>query len=69
MLDCGTLRDLLLTGFAGGLRRSELVGLDAPHRDQTEVRQRLEIFADKGLLVILRGKTGWREVEIGRRHL
>src|SRR5690606_5809660 len=35
-------------------------------RDQTEDgRGWVEIF-DKGALVTLRGKTGWREVEIGR---
>jgi integrase len=66
----GTLRGLrdramLLVGFAGGLRRSEIVGLDLG-RDQTEDgRGWIEVF-DKGLLVTLRGKTGWREVEIGR---
>lgn len=70
-LDRGTLRGLrdramLLLGFAGGLRRSEIVGLDCG-RDQTEDgRGWIEFFPDKGLLVTLRGKTGWREVEIGR---
>ncbi|MER9432336.1 site-specific integrase [Mesorhizobium sp. M0408] len=70
-LDRGTLRGLrdramLLLGFAGGLRRSEIVGLDVG-RDQTEDgRGWVEIFPEKGLLVTLRGKTGWREVEIGR---
>jgi integrase len=69
-LDRGSLRGLrdramLLLGFAGGLRRSEIVGLDLG-RDQTEDgRGWVEIF-DKGALVTLRGKTGWREVEIGR---
>lgn len=69
-LDRGTLRGLrdramLLTGFAGGLRRSEIVGLDAG-RDQTECGCGwIEIF-EEGILVVLRGKTGWREVEIGR---
>ncbi len=69
-LDRGTLRGLrdramLLIGFAGGLRRSEIVGLDCG-RDQTDDGSGwIEIF-DKGLLVTLRGKTGWREVEIGR---
>ncbi|MBN9222528.1 MAG: site-specific integrase [Mesorhizobium sp.] len=69
-LNRGTLRGLrdramLLLGFAGGLRRSEIVGLDLG-RDQTEDgRGWVEIF-DKGALVTLRGKTGWREVEIGR---
>jgi integrase len=70
-LDRGTLRGLrdramLLIGFAGGLRRSEIVGLDVG-RDQTEDgRGWIEFFPDKGVLVTLRGKTGWREVEIGR---
>lgn len=70
-LDRGTLRGLrdramLLLGFAGGLRRSEIVGLDCG-RDQTEDgRGWVEFFPDKGVLVTLRGKTGWREVEIGR---
>ncbi|MGN6769107.1 MAG: site-specific integrase [Rhizobiaceae bacterium] len=70
-LDRGTLRGLrdramLLLGFAGGLRRSEIVGLDAG-RDQTEDPSGwIEFFPGKGLLVTLRGKTGWREVEIGR---
>jgi len=69
-LDRGSLRGLrdramLLLGFAGGLRRSEITGLDLG-RDQTEDgRGWVEIF-DKGALLTLRGKTGWREVEIGR---
>ncbi|WEX79743.1 site-specific integrase (plasmid) [Sinorhizobium numidicum] len=69
-LDRGTLRGLrdramLLVGFAGGLRRSEIVGLDLG-RDQTEDGRGWIEILDKGLLVTLRGKTGWREVEIGR---
>ncbi|MGN6769630.1 MAG: site-specific integrase [Rhizobiaceae bacterium] len=70
-LDRGTLRGLrdramLLLGFAGGLRRSEIVGLDVG-REQTEDSSGwIEFFLGKGLLVTLRGKTGWREVEIGR---
>lgn len=69
-LDRVTLRGLrdramLLLGFAGGLRRSEITGLDLS-RDQCEDgRGWIEIF-DKGALLMLRGKTGWREVEIGR---
>ena len=66
----GTLRGLrdramLLLGFAGGLRRSEVVGLDVG-RDQTEDASGWVEILDKGMLVTLRGKTGWREVEIGR---
>jgi integrase len=69
-LDRGTLRGLrdramLLLGFAGGLRRSEIVGLDVG-RDQTEDGRGWVEFLDKGMLVTLRGKTGWREVEVGR---
>lgn len=70
-LERGTLRGLrdramLLLGFAGALRRSEIVGLDCS-RDQTEDSSGwIEIFPGKGILVTLRGKTGWREVEIGR---
>ena len=69
-LDRGTLRGLrdramLLLGFAGGLRRSEIVGLDLA-RDQTEDGRGWVEMLDKGVLVTLRGKTGWREVEIGR---
>jgi integrase len=58
-------RAMLLIGFAGGLRRSEITGLDLG-RDQTEDGRGWIEILDKGLLVTLRGKTGWREVEIGR---
>ncbi|SEH31071.1 site-specific integrase [Rhizobium sp. NFR12] len=69
-LDRGSLRGLrdramLLIGFAGGLRRSEIVGLDLK-ADQTEDGRGWIEILDKGMLVTLRGKTGWREVEIGR---
>lgn len=69
-LDRGTLRGLrdramLLLGFAGGLRRSEIVGLDCG-RDQTEDSSGWVEVLDKGVLLTLRGKTGWREVEVGR---
>ncbi|HRO00421.1 MAG TPA: tyrosine-type recombinase/integrase [Nitrobacter sp.] len=69
-LDRGTLRGLrdramLLLGFAGGLRRSEIVGLDVDRDDTEDGRGWVEIL-DKGMIVTLRGKTGWREVEIGR---
>ncbi|UPT92406.1 tyrosine-type recombinase/integrase (plasmid) [Bradyrhizobium barranii subsp. apii] len=69
-LDRGTLRGLrdramLLLGFAGGLRRSEIVGLDL-HRDDTEDGRGWVEILDQGLIVTLRGKTGWREIEIGR---
>ena len=68
-LDLGDLRGLrdraiLLVGFAGGLRRSEIVGL-ACHPEDALDGGWIEVF-DNGLLLTLRGKTGWREVEIGR---
>src|SRR5271165_6381619 len=68
-LDLGDLRGLrdraiLLVGFAGGLRRSEIVGLDCRREDGLSGGW-IEFF-DEGLLLTLRGKTGWREVEIGR---
>ncbi|AKI03516.1 site-specific recombinase XerD (plasmid) [Hoeflea sp. IMCC20628] len=58
-------RAMLLIGYAGGLRRSEIVGLDLKPEQTEDGRGWIEIF-DKGMLVTLRGKTGWREVEIGR---
>ena len=69
-LERGTLRGLrdraiLLVGFAGGLRRSEIVGLDIGH-DQTEDGRGWVEILEKGMIVTLRCKTGWREVEIGR---
>ena len=68
-LERGSLRGLrdramLLIGFAGGLRRSEIVGLDLKAEQTEDGRGWIEIL-DKGMLVTLRGKTGWREVEIG----
>jgi integrase len=64
--DVRNLRDraILLIGFAGGLRRSEIVGLDCRDEDSLEGAGWLE-FLEGGLLLTLRGKTGWREVEIG----
>jgi integrase len=69
-LERGTLRGLrdramLLLGFSGGLRRSEIVGLDLG-RDQTQDGRGWIEIMDQGMVVTLRGKTGWREVEIGR---
>ena len=66
-MDLRGLRDraILALGFAGGLRRSEIVGLDFGP-DQTEDGSGwIEIFPE-GVLLTIRGKTGWREVEIGR---
>ncbi|MCZ7448150.1 tyrosine-type recombinase/integrase [Rhizobium rhizogenes] len=69
-LDRGGLRGLrdramLLIGYAGGLRRSEIVGLDLKAAQTEDGRGWIEIL-EKGMLLTLRGKTGWREVEIGR---
>jgi len=65
--DLRGLRDraILLIGFAGGLRRSEIVGLDRQKDDTIESGGWVDIL-DGGALITLRGKTGWREVEIGR---
>lgn len=65
--DLRGLRDraILLVGFAGGLRRSEIVGIDAGRDDTPDSRGWVEIF-DEGALITLNSKTGWREVEIGR---
>lgn len=70
VFDRGSLRGLrdramLLVGFAGGLRCSEIVVLDLG-RDQTQDGLGWVEVLDKGLVVTLRGKTGWREFEIGR---
>ncbi len=74
--DLRGLRDkaILAIGFAGGLRRSEIVGLDCGP-DQTEDGTGwIEIFDrtetsgatnESGLLLTIKGKTGWREVEMG----
>jgi integrase len=58
-------RAILLIGFAGGLRRSEITGLDRGP-EQTEEGAGWIEFLDQGILIRVRGKTGWREVEIGR---
>jgi integrase len=65
--DLRGLRDraILLIGFAGGLRRSEITGLDGGP-EQTEDGAGWIEFLGQGLLIRVRGKTGWREVEIGR---
>jgi len=71
--DLRGLRDraILLIGYAGGLRRSEIVCLDHSRDDlgstdgAPDSRGWVEI-EDDGAILVLRGKTGWREVEIGR---
>lgn len=65
--DLRGLRDraILLLGYAGGLRRSEIVSLDRHKDDTLEADGWVEIM-DDGALLRFRSKTGWREVEIGR---
>lgn len=69
-LDRGTLRGMrdramLLIGFAGRLRRSEIVGLDLSADQSEDGLGWIEIL-ETGLLVTLRSKTGLRKVEIMR---
>lgn len=65
--DLRGLRDraILLIGYAGGLRRSEIVSLDV-HKDDTPDSGGWIKIMDDGVLLTLNAKTGWREVEIGR---
>ena len=65
--DLRGLRDraILLIGFAGGLRRSEIVSLDHGKDDTPDSGGWVEIL-DEGALITLRGKTGWRDVEVAR---
>jgi integrase len=65
--DLRGLRDraILLIGFAGGLRRSEIVAMDHGKDDTPDGGGWIEVV-DGGALITLRGKTGWREVEIAR---
>jgi len=65
--DLRGLRDraILLLGYAGGLRRSEIVSLDVHKDDTPDSGGWIEIM-DDGALLTLNTKTGWREVEIGR---
>jgi integrase len=66
-MDLRGLRDraILAIGFAGGLRRSEIVGLDCGPSQTEDGSGWIEIFPE-GALLTIRGKTGWRDVEIGR---
>lgn len=66
-MDLRGLRDraILAIGFAGGLRRSEIVGLDCGPGQTPDGSGWAEIFPE-GALLTIRGKTGWRDVEIGR---
>lgn len=65
--DLRGLRDraILLIGYAGGLRRSEIVSLDVGKDDTDDSGGWIEIL-DDGAVLTLNAKTGWREVEIGR---
>ena len=65
--DLRGLRDraILLLGYAGGLRRSEIVSLDAGKDDTMDSGGWIDM-QDDGALLTLNAKTGWREVEIGR---
>lgn len=58
-------RAILLIGYAGGLRRSEITGLDMGH-DQTEDGKGWVEIEDGGAIIIQRTKTGWKEAEIAR---
>ncbi|MFK7880671.1 tyrosine-type recombinase/integrase [Roseobacter sp.] len=58
-------RAILLIGYAGGLRRSEIVSLDVHKDDTPDSGGWVETFAE-GALLTLNTKTGWREIEIGR---
>ena len=65
--DLRGLRDraILLLGYAGGLRRSEIVSLDVGKDDTPDSGGWIETV-DDGTILTLNAKTGWREVEIGR---
>ncbi|MFK7752418.1 MAG: tyrosine-type recombinase/integrase [Sedimentitalea sp.] len=65
--DLRGLRDraILLNGYAGGLRRSEIVSLDHGRDDTLDSGGWIDI-QDQGVILCLQGKTGWREVEIAR---
>jgi len=88
-MDLRGIRDraILAIGFAGGLRRSEIVGLDCGPDQSDDGTGWIEIFTsgadvssasrdsadvsrvsknEGGALLQISGKTGWREVEIGR---
>jgi site-specific recombinase XerD len=65
--DLRGLRDraLLLTGHAAGLRRSQIVGLDRGKDDTPDSTGWVEIH-DTHAVITLRGKSGLREIRIGR---
>ena len=62
-------RAIILIGYAGGLRRSEIVGLDIG-KDESQGPDDdsggwIE-FMDGGVVLWIKGKRGWRDVEIAR---
>jgi len=58
-------RAILLIGFAGGFRRSEITGLDCADKQTADGSGWIEILPE-GLVVTIKGKAGWREVVISR---
>ena len=58
-------RAILLIGFCGALRRSEMVGLDVGEKQSKDGTGWVGIV-EEGLILHLRGKTGWRETALGR---
>jgi integrase len=58
-------RAILLLGYAGALRRSEITGLDCGPEQTQDGSGWIERLPE-GVLLTIRGKTGWRQVEIGR---
>lgn len=58
-------RAILLVGYAGGFRRSEIVTLDVNRDDTLDGKGWVEVEED-GAVVIQQTKTGWKEAEIGR---
>jgi integrase len=61
-------RSILLLGYAGGLRRSEIVSLDFSKDDTPDSCGWIEV-PDEGALLTLNAKTGWRKVEIDERYI
>lgn len=59
-------RAILLIGFCGGLRRSQIVGLDLGRSDSADTRGSVEVTPD-AVLLRLTGATGPRKVEIPRQ--
>ncbi|WP_084177104.1 tyrosine-type recombinase/integrase [Labrenzia sp. DG1229] len=58
-------RAILLLGYAAGLRRSEIVGLDVNRDDTDEGKGWVEI-EEGGAVIIQKTKTGWKEAEVAR---